>query len=252
YSDAINTVSPTYAREIQTDALGFGLEGLLRKRANRLFGVLNGIDTAMWNPQTDPLIPSRYGSLTLEKKLPNKMAFKQRIGLSGPNDVPLFAMVSRLTHQKGIDLLAQAAARIVELPAQIAVVGTGDRKLVDQLQALQVRLEGRFALFIGFDESLAHLLEAGADAFLMPSRFEPCGMNQMYSQRYGTPPIANATGGLVDTITADDPLAIGGDRATGFLMGHATADALYETCARAAAAFRQPRLWRAMQLNGMS
>jgi starch synthase len=251
YSDAINTVSPTYAQEIQTEALGFGMQGVLRQRTERLYGVLNGIDTTLWNPQTDSLIATRYGSLTLEKKLNNKLAFKQRMGLAGPNDVPLFAMVSRLTHQKGIDLLIEAAARITALPAQLAIVGTGDRELVERLTALQARLSGRMALFIGFDESLAHLLEAGADAFLMPSRFEPCGMNQMYSQRYGTPPIANATGGLVDTIT-DEAMGIGNAKATGFLMREASTTALVETVERAVAAFRAPRQWRNLQLNGMA
>jgi len=214
YAEAINTVSPTYAKEIQTEELGFGLEGLLRHRSANLYGVLNGIDTALWNPATDTLIPQRYGPLTLEKKLTNKLAFKQRMGLGGSNDVPLFAMVSRLTHQKGIDLLAEAAERIVSMPAQLAIVGTGDKALVEKLQAMQARLAGKMSLFIGFDESLAHLLEAGADAFLMPSRFEPCGMNQMYSQRYGTPPVANATGGLVDTIVDDDAAGLGGGRPT--------------------------------------
>jgi len=252
FGDAINTVSPTYASEIQGEALGFGLDGVLRGRADDLYGVLNGIDTSLWNPQTDELIASRYGSLTLEKKLVNKMAFKQRMGLGGPNDVPLFGMVSRLTHQKGIDLLVEAAERIVSLPAQIAVLGTGDRALVEKLQVAASRFPERMALFIGFDETLAHLLEAGSDAFLMPSRFEPCGMNQMYSQRYGTPPVANATGGLVDTIVDDDALAIGSARPTGFLMREATASALVEAATRAAAAFREPRQWRLLQLNGMA
>ena len=251
YSDAINTVSPTYAQEIQTEELGFGMQGVLRKHAAKLHGVLNGIDTALWNPQTDPLIPARYGPLTLEKKINNKLAFKQRMGLGGPADVPLFAMVSRLTHQKGIDLLADAAARITAMPAQLAIVGTGDRALVERLTAMQARLPGKMALSVGFDESLAHLLEAGADAFVMPSRFEPCGMNQMYSQRYGTPPVANATGGLVDTIT-DEALGIGSAKATGFLMREASTAALIETVERAVAAYREPRQWRNLQLNGMA
>ena len=252
YADAINTVSPTYAKEIQTEELGFGLQGVLQQNASRLHGVLNGIDTTIWNPQTDSLIAAKYGPLTLDKKINNKLAFKQRMGLAGRNDVPLFAMVSRLTHQKGIDLLVDAAERIAAMPAQLAVIGTGDRELVERLHAMRARLAGKMAVFIGFDESLAHLLEAGADAFVMPSRFEPCGMNQMYSQRYGTPPVANATGGLVDTIVDDDPLAIGGARPTGFRMHSATADALVEAVSRAAAAYREPRQWRTLQLNGMS
>ena len=252
YADAINAVSPTYAKEIQGTELGFGLDGVLRSRAADLYGVLNGIDTATWNPQTDALIPQRYGPLTLEKKINNKLAFKQRMGLAGPSDVPLFAMVSRLTHQKGIDLIAEAAEKIVSMPAQLAIVGTGDRALMERLRTLQQRLAGRMGLFIGYDESLAHLLEAGADAFVMPSRFEPCGMNQMYSQRYGTPPVANATGGLVDTVVDDDPLAVGDARATGFLMRSASADALVDAVSRCVAAYREPRQWRTLQLNGMA
>ena len=251
YADAIGTVSPTYAREIQTEALGFGFDGVLRRRRDMLFGVLNGIDTELWNPQNDPWIPSRYGPLTLDRKRDSKLAFKQRMGLGGKSDVPIFAMVSRLTQQKGIDLVLEAAPVLAAMPAQLAVVGTGDRELVEKLRAMQTVLGDRMGVFIGFDESLAHLLEAGADAFLMPSRFEPCGMNQMYSQRYGTPPIGNATGGLVDTIT-DATMGIGDTQATGFLMPEATTLALVDSVQRAVAAWREPRAWRSLQLNGMS
>ena len=250
YADAINTVSPTYAREIQQEPLGFGMDGVLRSRSDRLHGVLNGIDTEAWNPQTDAFLASRYGPLTLEKKRENKIALKQRVGLAGDNDVPLMAMVTRLTHQKGIDLVLAAMEELLALPAQLVVVGTGDRQLVSRLQALQARHRDRFALFAGFDEGLAHLVEAGADIFLMPSRFEPCGMNQMYSQRYGTPPIANATGGLVDTVI--DETRAPGERPTGFLMPEATPQALLEAAQRAVAAYRDPRRWRALQLNGMA
>ena len=250
YADAINTVSPRYAEEIQTDALGFGMQGVLRQRRAVLSGVLNGIDTDLWNPQSDPHLAARYGPLTLEKKRDNKLAFKQRMGLAGRSDVPLFAMVSRLAHQKGVDLVLEAAERIAAMPAQLAIVGTGDRGLVEKLRALQARMPQATAIFVGFDESLAHLLEAGADAFLMPSRFEPCGMNQMYSQRYGTPPLGNATGGLVDTIV--DGTMDPGARATGFLMRDATADELVRNVHRAVTAYRDTRAWRTLQLNGMA
>ncbi|MEP7261816.1 MAG: glycosyltransferase, partial [Usitatibacter sp.] len=247
YADAINTVSPTYAREIQGQELGFGLEGVLRSRSERLFGVLNGIDTALWNPLDDPHIPNRYGPLTLERKPVNRRALRARMGLNA-SDKPLAAMVSRLTHQKGIDLLASAADALIKLGVQVAVVGTGDRALVEQLQAAVLRHPGEFALVIAFDEALAHLIEAGADMFLMPSRFEPCGMNQMYSQRYGTPPIANATGGLFDTVFDD------GDNATqtGFLMRTATPEALVAAVGRAVTAIKDPKGWRAIQLHGMA
>ena len=243
YADAINTVSPTYAREIQTERLGFGLDGVLQMRREVLHGVLNGIDTAIWNPHTDALIAARYDENSLEAKRENKAALKQRVGLAGDLDRPLLAMVTRLTHQKGIDLAADAAATLIGMGAQLLVVGTGDRDLVGRLHALQAHHPHDVGLFIGFDESLAHLVEAGADMFLMPSRFEPCGMNQMYSQRYGTPPIANATGGLVDTID---------DETTGFLMKSATPESLIDAARRAIAAYREPPRWREIQRAGMA
>ena len=246
YADAVNTVSPTYAREIQTAQLGFGMDGVLRGRGERLYGVLNGIDTATWNPEADPWIASRYGPLTLDRKAPNKRELRARMGLDAAGDRPLAAMVSRLTPQKGIDLVTDAADALVGLGLQIAVVGTGDRDLVARLEAARARHPGNFAVVVGFDEELAHRVESGADMFLMPSRFEPCGMNQMYSQRYGTPPVATATGGLADTITDAEP------KPTGFLMRAATPDALVETTQRALAAWKDPKRWRAIQLNGMS
>ncbi|MEO5693032.1 MAG: glycogen synthase GlgA [Usitatibacter sp.] len=247
YADAINTVSPTYAREIQGQELGFGLDGVLRSRSDRLYGVLNGIDTALWNPLDDPHIPNHYGPLTLERKPANKRALRTRMGLNA-SDKPLAAMVSRLSHQKGIDLLASAADALIKLGVQVAVVGTGDRALMEQLQVAAARHPGDFAIVIAFDEALAHLIEAGADMFLMPSRFEPCGMNQMYSQRYGTPPIANATGGLFDTVFDD-----GNDATqTGFLMRTATPEALVTAVGRAVTAMKDPKGWRAIQLHGMA
>ncbi|MDQ3026117.1 MAG: glycogen synthase GlgA, partial [Pseudomonadota bacterium] len=246
YADAVNTVSPTYAREIQTPELGMGMDGVLRARGDRIHGVLNGIDTALWNPEADPWIASRFGPLTLDRKAPNKRELRTRMGLDASPERPLAAMVSRLTSQKGIDLLTDAADQLVGQGLQIAVVGTGDRDLVARLDAAQGRHPGAFALVTAFDEGLAHLIEGGADMFLMPSRFEPCGMNQMYSQRYGTPPVATATGGLVDTITDAEP------RPTGFLMQEATAAALVETTQRALAAWSDPKRWRTIQLNGMS
>jgi starch synthase len=241
FADAINTVSPTYAQEIQTPELGFGLDGVLRMRANRLSGVLNGIDVSLWNPATDPWIPAQYDAASVEKKRASKEKLQQRFELKGGDDVPLFATVARLTHQKGIDVIAEAMRAIVALPANVIVVGAGDRDLAQRMRDLRNALPGSVGTYIGFDESLAHLVEAGADIFLMPSRFEPCGMNQMYSQRYGTPPIAHATGGLVDTI----------DATTGFLFEPATSPALIEAARRAAALFRDKKKWRQMQLKGM-
>ena len=249
YADAITTVSPTYAREIQAPELGFGLEGVLGERARDLHGVLNGIDTALWNPSTDPHLAATYGVLTLERKIANKRLLKKRLGLGGPDDLPLLGVVSRITHQKGMDVLAKAIPDLRALPAQLAIVGTGDRDMVTKLKAAQAEDPANVAVHIGFDEALAHIVEAGADIFLMPSRFEPCGMNQMYSQRYGTPPVANATGGLVDTVVDDDGEA---PEATGFLIPEASVDALVVGARRAVTAYRDARRWKRLQMRGMS
>jgi len=247
YADAITTVSPTYATEIQGEALGFGLDGVLRMRSDRLYGVLNGIDTATWNPMTDKLIAGRYGPLTIENKRVNRKALRARMGLDIDVERPIAGMVTRLTQQKGIDLVTAAVDLMVEMGWQVAVVGTGDRDLITRLEWAQRRHPRNFGCWIGFDESLAHLVEAGSDVFLMPSRFEPCGMNQMYSQRYGTPPIVNATGGLVDTVIESPPAA-----QTGFVMKEATVHELIDAASRAMMAYRDPKAWRAIQLHGMA
>jgi starch synthase len=249
-ADAITTVSATYAREIQTEAQGMGLDGVLRQRFRELYGITNGIDTAEWNPLDDPHIAANYGPLTLEKKYANKLSLKRRVGLAGQNEKPLLGMVSRLTQQKGVDLLAGATDALLAMGAQVIVVGVGDRDLVSALHTQAVRHPGDFIMVNEFDEALAHQVEAGADMFLMPSRFEPCGMNQMYSQRYGTPPIANATGGLVDTI--EDDMRSATVKPTGFLMGDTTSGALELAAQRAINAWRDTRRWRTIQLNGMS
>jgi starch synthase len=243
YADAINTVSPTYAREIQMHELGFGLDGVLRQRAKDLHGVLNGIDTQAWDPRNDALIPSRYGPDTLDAKLANKRALKQRVGLGGPHEVPLATIVSRLAHQKGIDILVEAIPELAKIPVQVAVIGAGEREFVDQLRAAREKYPDTLGVYVGFDEQAAHLAEAGGDMFLMPSRFEPCGMNQMYSQRYGTPPVANATGGLIDTVS---------DGETGYLLGELTPAGLVAAVRRAVEDYRDPARWRRVQRNGMA
>ncbi len=249
YSDAITTVSPTYAQEIQGPELGFGLEGVLKERHDALFGVLNGIDTNLWNPLTDPHIARTYGVLTLERKLANKRALKKRLQLSGSDEVAVLGVVSRITHQKGMDVLANAIPQLAK-DVQLVVVGAGEREMVEQLRAARALFPSRVGLHIGFNEPLAHLVEAGADAFLMCSRFEPCGMNQMYSQRYGTPPIANATGGLLDTVVDD---ATGGSpEATGFLIPEPSVGALVQGVARALAARANAPHWKRLQTNGMT
>jgi len=252
YADAITTVSPTYAREIQSEPLGFGMQGLLHQRSHVLTGILNGIDTAAWNPETDPLIVQNYNADSLDSKFVNKLELQRRMQLTVDPEIPLLGVVNRFTQQKGTDVLVEAASQLVEQPAQLVALGAGQRELEDALRRLASRHVGQIAIAVGFNEGLAHLIEAGADIFLMPSRFEPCGLNQMYSQRYGTPPVARATGGLVDTIVDCNPETIANRSATGFLFDHLSAPALLAAVQRAITVFRDRGSWRALQQNGMA
>ena len=252
YADAITTVSPTYAREIQREPLGFGMHGLLAARSGELHGIANGIDVAEWDPSTDRLIAQRYDADRLTAKAFNKEALRERLGLPLEGRVPLLGMVSRLTLQKGIDLVVEVAREIVSLPAQLVVLGTGERELESALAGVAKANAKRIAVRLGYDEPLAHLIEAGADMFLMPSRFEPCGLNQMYSQRYGTPPVARATGGLADTIVDATPTALVDGTATGFLFEEESPVALLAAIERAIALYREPKEWRQIQRAGMA
>lgn len=247
HADHITTVSPTYAREIQTDTDGMGMAGLLRYRSDVLTGILNGIDTQQWNPATDLHLPVHYKALTLSKKYENKTALQTEMGLSVQNDRPLFGVVSRLSGQKGLDLLLPIIDELIALPAQLVVLGSGDAALETALRDAALMYPGEIAVRIGFDEGLAHRIEAGIDAFLMPSRFEPCGLNQMYSLRYGTPPIVRATGGLADTVIDAADKAHG----NGFVFTAAEPAALLSTLRRVAELWHKPRLWRQLQKNGM-
>ena len=252
FADAITAVSPTYADEIQADMLGFGLAGVLRARRDALSGILNGIDTDEWDPARDPLLVARYDAADPAAKSANREALRQALGLAAIEGAPLFGVVSRFVPQKGIDLVADIAERLVHLPAQLVVLGSGDVDLERRFQRLAARHPERIALQRGFDNPLAHRIEAAADAFLMPSRFEPCGMNQMYSQRYGTPPVVRRTGGLSDTVVDATPATLADGTATGFVFADASADALFAAVERATAAFRAPATWRALQRNGMA
>ena len=243
YADAITTVSPTYAREIQTEELGCGLDGVLRERREVLRGILNGIDAETWNPMTDPRIAEHYSWSSVERKSANKQALQRRMNLAVEPGVPLLGAVCRFTQQKGVDLIAAAAAELIALPAQLCILGRGEREQEAALAALAARYPSSIAVAIGFNEELAHLIEAGADLFLMPSRFEPCGLNQMYSQRYGTAPVARATGGLVDTIT---------DGEAGFLFERAESGALVEAVKRALLVYGDARRWRELQRRAMT
>ncbi len=252
YADAITTVSPTYAHEIQTEEYGHGMDGLLRARSAVLSGIRNGIDTALWNPATDSTIERRYDAATLDSKRANKEALQRRLRLAVDHAVPLLGSVSRFTHQKGSDLVAAAMPALAAAPAQLAALGSGERAHEEALRALAAQYPDRIAVTVGFDETLAHLIEAGADMFVMPSRFEPCGLNQMYSQRYGTPPVARATGGLADTIVDCTPATLAGRTATGFLFPEPTAGDLSSSVRRALDVYRDPDAWRALQKNGMA
>ncbi len=252
YADAITTASPAYAREIQSAPLGMGLEGLLAARRDVLHGILNGIDTTLWDPRRDPLIAANYDADSLDGKALNKRTLQQRFALAVDAAIPLVAMVSRLTEQKGADLVADFAAELAAAPAQLVVLGSGERTLERRFAALAAQHAGRIGAHIGYDEALAHLVEAGADMFLMPSRFEPCGLNQMYSQRYGTVPIVGATGGLLDSVVECTDAALADGTATGFFIRPIDADGLRAAFARALATYRDAERWRRLQRNGMA
>jgi starch synthase len=251
FSNLITTVSPTYAREIQTKEYGAGFEGILAPRSGDLYGVLNGIDTDRWDPSRDPYLPEPYDENSLEKK---ESAKRELIETLGPGTSlsalprPLIGIVSRLVDQKGFDLVAELAALLPELGASFAVLGTGEERYQTMWRDLAAAYPDRFAVRIGFDERLAHLIEGAADLFLMPSRFEPCGLNQMYSMRYGTVPVVRATGGLADTVADYDERTGSG---TGFTFKPYTTVALLEALERAQATFANPSNWKKLQLAGM-
>ncbi len=248
FSERLTTVSPTYAREILTPEFGFGFDGVLRRRADALTGILNGIDVERWNPDLDGFIGASYSKTDLSGKKTAKGRLLETVGLrsDGAVERPVIGLISRLTFQKGFDLLAAAIDELISLDASWVMLGSGDREYEDLWRSLAARFPSRISTTIGFDERLAHQIEAGADMFLMPSRYEPCGLNQMYSLRYGTPPIVRATGGLDDTVI--DAAQPGGN---GFkFKGYSPTD-LVAAVRRALDLFRKPKEWRKIQQNGM-
>lgn len=247
FADALTTVSRRYAREIQTAEFGVGLEGVLQKNAARLRGILNGADYDAWNPATDPLIPANYSVENLEGKRECKRALLERMGVNSPVLTrPVLGIVSRFDRQKGFDLLAESSESLAALDVYLVVLGTGAREYEELFERLALKHPGKFLVKVAYDNTLAHLIEAGSDIFLMPSRYEPCGLNQMYSLKYGTVPVVRATGGLEDTIEGFD-----GTSGTGFKFHDYTGAALLDAISRALEAYRWPRLWARIMLRGM-
>jgi starch synthase len=251
-ADRITTVSPTYAVEIRTPEEGMGMDGLLRRRAAVLSGIRNGIDDDVWNPATDPLLPSRYDAKRLSQRAANKAALQAKLGLAPEPAAPLFGVVSRLTLQKGIDLLLAALPKLIDAGGQLALLGSGDRALEAQLTAAAGRHPGRVGVTLGYDEALAHLVQAGADALLVPSRFEPCGLTQLSALRYGAVPVVARVGGLADTIIDANDAALAAGVATGIQFAPVTAAAIELALERALALFRDARAWRRLQARGMA
>ncbi|MDD5580289.1 MAG: glycogen synthase GlgA [Methylobacter sp.] len=251
YADHITTVSPTYALEIQTAEFGYGLEGLLNHRKDSLTGIINGIDPEQWNPETDLFIAQQFNAALLNKKQINKSALQTKFSLPVSDHIPLFGMISRLVEQKGIDMLIKCLPEIIDIPIQLVLVGSGNKGFEKKLQNLAALYPENIAITIGYDEALAHVIEAGADLFLMPSKFEPCGLNQMYSQLYGTIPVVRKTGGLADTVIDALPETIANNTATGIVFNEATAGALLEAVKRAAILYNSPAIWKKLQTNAM-
>lgn len=244
YSDRITTVSPTYAEEIQTDVGGEGLHGLLHSRNDRLHGILNGIDEAVWDPSNDAALDTAFGVQTLGERVANKRALQREMGLD-VGDVPLLGVVSRLSDQKGIDLLLSALPRLLQTPLQVVVLGSGDAVLESPLRDLARALPRRVGVFIGYDEALSHRIFAGADMMCVPSRFEPCGLTQMYAMRYGALPVVRFTGGLADTV-AD--VSTGG---CGFTFDDIEPGALGHAIERALHVYADKDLWTRLQTQAM-
>lgn len=252
FADLINTVSPTYAREIQTPYFGCGLQGVLTDRQKDLFGIVNGVDYHVWCPATDPHLEALYDAATLSDGKPRcKSALQRKFAIAERADAMLLGMVARLVNQKGLDILVPAARELLRGGVQFIVLGEGDARYQQLLGELREQFPGQMGLFLGFEEALAHQIEAGVDAFLMPSMFEPCGLNQMYSMKYGTPPVVRATGGLADTVVDCTPETLANNTATGFRFVAYSPEELIDTVLRAVDLHRRPNDWLRLQRAGM-
>lgn len=251
FADRVTTVSPGYAREIATPGFGQGLDGVIRARGGEVLGILNGIDERVWNPAHDPALACAYSASSLAGKAACKRALQREAGLEEASDAPLLAVVSRLSHQKGLDLVLEALPALLARGAQLVVQGTGEPALQQAFEQAAGRHAGRVAVFIGYDESRAHRLLAGADALLMPSRFEPCGLAQLYAMRYGTLPVVRRVGGLADTVVDADEAAQTPGRASGIVFDEADAQALARAVGRLVDLYRQRAAWAQVQRSAM-
>lgn len=247
---AITTVSPTYAQEIRTPEFGMGLDGLINLRSADLYGIVNGIDTEIWNPATDRHLAGTYGAAGLDARAKNRAAVEERFNLQ-VDESPIVCVVSRLTWQKGMDILAGAVDGIVAAGARLAVLGSGDPGLEGALLAAAARHRGRVGVLIGYDEALSHLMQGGCDAILIPSRFEPCGLTQLYGLRYGCVPVVARTGGLADTIIDANEAAVSANAATGFQFAPNSGEAMLYAVHRMVQAQRDPAVWSSIQRQGM-
>lgn len=257
FADYITTVSPSYASEIQLPEFGCGLDGLMRYRKESLAGILNGIDMDEWNPGSDPHITTNYNRRTLRNKINNKLALQADLGLTVDEKIPLLGFVGRMVEQKGLDLILAQMPQLLSTPCQLVVLGSGAAHYEAALKEIAAQNPTRVTVTLGYNEGFAHRIEASSDMFLMPSIFEPCGLNQLYSLRYGTLPIVHAVGGLRDTVFEQNPTlgeasARGTDQANGFVFEQPSPENLFATISRALAAYAQPALWRQLQLNAMN
>lgn len=250
FSDIVNTVSPTYSREIQTEEEGCGLHGVLRERGDDLYGILNGVDYNEWEPSKDKYIIARYNTRSLSRKKECKKDLQKNCGL-GIKDVPLIGMVSRLDEQKGFDVLLKIMDELMLLDVQMIILGSGKPGYQDILKGYAAKYPEKISVNLFFDNILAHKIEAGADIFLIPSRYEPCGLSQLYSFRYGAVPVAHKTGGLADTITDYIPTNIFTDKATGFLFNHYSEESLLKAILLALFVYRDKALWKRLMVTGM-
>ncbi|MDH5258429.1 MAG: glycogen synthase GlgA [Gammaproteobacteria bacterium] len=251
FADQINTVSPTYAEQIKSAEFGYGMEGLLNYRSHLLSGILNGVDYQQWDPETDPLIPQNYSVNSLELKKANRVALQKHFELPENDEAMLIGAVGRMVEQKGFDLILQALPEIMDKPIQIVILGSGNTHIENSLLNSMDDYPEKISIIIGYDESVAHLIEAGSDLFMMPSRFEPCGLNQFYSLKYGTIPFVNDTGGLADSVVDANSRNIQNKTATGFKLNNANLESFLNTFDRAYLCFQNPTQWRQIVTNGM-